>query len=653
VRTTLKRGHGRSALDGNGSGRLTLPPDALSPMTLYAAEPPPPAGTLRRVGRLFGWMLIVIAVVAAGFGGGVYLWLHEAVGAIELRGQEARRVDPQLAPTLPHQPTIALVLGYDHRAGQGNAPSRSDTMMLLRADPGSKTISMLSLPRDLQADIKCPGKGDLGLNKVNSAYSFCGAAGSLATVKALTGLPINYLVTVDFRGFKKIVNILGGVWVDVDRRYFNDQGGPYGYATINLQPGYQRLTGGSALDFVRFRHTDSDIYRVARQQLFVQAMKEQFASSFSVGDIPKLVGAVSDNVKIGLGGGKHLSIGLLAGYADFARSLPSGHFFQVKIADLTGMSNLTTDPTNITDAVQQFLNPSIQDQKEANTVALGGHVKQTAPKLSQTTVLVLNGNGVPGSAGDAKYRLAQRGYHTLDDRPGQTGNAPTFDYFHTKIYYQSWSKRAKAAAGTLAAVMAPADKAPLPPALAPMCGGGTMLCVVVGKTYHNSITPIQQKPVIKHEAPNVVYNRSATESLVHDAQRGVPFPLMVPNEIEATSSPDASGVDQPIRVYDVSGRQKAVRLIFRRGGVNEYWGVEETQWRGAPVLGERSFHRLIGGRSYDLYYHGTHLHMVVLHVGKTDYWVMNTLVDSLSNETMLAIAEGLQPLGKGGAKVKR
>ena len=81
--------------------------------------------------------------------------------------------------------------------------------------------------------------------------------------------------------------------------------------------------------------------------------------------------------------------------------------------------------------------------------------------------------------------------------------------------------------------------------------------------------------------------------------------------------------------------------------MNEYWGVEETDWLGAPVLAERSFHRTIGGRSYSLYYHGTHLHMVVLHVGKTGYWVVNTLVDSLSNETMIAIAKGLSPLSAG------
>ena len=650
MRTTLKRGHGRTALDGNGSGRATLPPDALSPITLYEADGPPPKSLPRRAGRVLGWMLLALVVLAAGFGGGVYLWLHEAVGAIELTGKDAKRVDPQLAPTLPHHATIALVLGYDHRTGQGSAPSRSDTMMLLRADPQSQTISMLSLPRDLLVDIKCPGKGDLGVNKINAAYSFCGPAGSLATVKALTGIPINYLVTVDFRGFKKIVNILGGVWVDVDRRYFNNEGGSCYtcYSTINLQPGYQRLTGGAALSFVRFRHTDSDLYRVARQQLFVQAMKEQFASSFSVGDIPRLVGAVSDNVKIGLGGGQHLSLGLLAGYADFARNLPSGHFFQDKF-DVTGGNTLNASPSDIAAAVRQFLTPNLIEQKDANTVALGGHVKQTVPKPSQTTIIVLNGNGVAGAAGDAKARLAQRGYRMLDNLAGQTGNAPTFDYFHTKVYYQSWMKVAKAAAGSLAAVMAPADTAPLPRALVPFCGGGTMLCIVVGKTYHNSITAPAPQPVIRHEAPNVVYDRSATEPLVLDAQRRVPFPLMVPTMVESSSAPDTGGVDVPIRVYDIDGRQKAVRLVFRRSGVNEYWGVEETGWQDAPVLAERSFHRFLGGRSYSLYYHGTHLHMVVLHVGNTNYWVMNTLVDSLSNETMLAIAKGLQPLHQVGS----
>jgi hypothetical protein len=179
-----------------------------------------------------------------------------------------------------------------------------------------------------------------------------------------------------------------------------------------------------------------------------------------------------------------------------------------------------------------------------------------------------------------------------------------------------------------------------------------MLCIVLGKTYHNALTPQLAQPEIKHQAPSVVYDRSATESLVRDSQRRVSFPLMVPNVLESSSSPDTYGGDPPIRVYTISDKHKAVRLVFRLSGVNEYWGIEETDWQGAPALGDRSFHRVIGGRSYSFYYHSQHLHMVVLHVGTTGYWVINTLIDSLSNETMIAIAKGLHPLGHAAAGKK-
>ena len=108
--------------------------------------------------------------------------------------------------------------------------------MLLRADPATKTISMMSFPRDLVVNVHCPGQ-PIFVGKINSAYANCGSKGTLQTVRDLIGLPINYLITVNFRGFKQIVNRLGGVWIDVDRRYFNNNAGvspTFGYAKINL-----------------------------------------------------------------------------------------------------------------------------------------------------------------------------------------------------------------------------------------------------------------------------------------------------------------------------------------------------------------------------------------------------------------------------------
>ena len=115
---------------------------------------------------------------------------------------------------------------------------------------------------------------------------------------------------------------------------------------------------------------------------------------------------------------------------------------------------------------------------------------------------------------------------------------------------------------------------------------------------------------------------------------------MVPTVIERSSWTDST---MPARMYwiDPAEKHKALRLVYRMGS-NEYWGVQETDWEDAPVLADKSLTRHIGGRTYDLYYNGPKLHMVVLRTPKASYWVVNTLLDRLSNETMLAIAKGLQ-----------
>ena len=121
----------------------------------------------------------------------------------------------------------------------------------------------------------------------------------------------------------------------------------------------------------------------------------------------------------------------------------------------------------------------------------------------------------------------------------------------------------------------------------------------------------------------------------------VPFTLMVPTVLERSSAPDSS---KPVRMYWIKKDRKAVRMVFR-SGASEYWGVQQTDWEDAPTLADKSFrHILKDGRTYDFYYTGGKLHMVVLHWRGGTYWVVNTLLDSLSNETMLAIAKGLKPL---------
>ena len=80
--------------------------------------------------------------------------------------------------------------------------------------------------------------------------------------------------------------------------------------------------------------------------------------------------------------------------------------------------------------------------------------------------------------------------------------------------------------------------------------------------------------------------------------------------------------------------------------MGDYWGIEETDWTDAPILQEPNFKHRIKGREFDFYYSGPNLHMIVLRDHGATYWVTNTLLDKLSNETMLAIAKSLRPLGK-------
>src|SRR5437588_12858099 len=187
MRTTLKRGIGRGAgVDGNG--RAVLPPAATTPMTLYRQPERRRRTGLQLVGRILLWLLIAVLVVAAGLLGGAYLYFHEQVQAVQAHTPDVIRAETSLDIPVAGKAATALVVGYDHRAGtESNLPSRSDTIMLIRADPIDKTVSLLSFPRDLLVPIHCPNQ-QVYTDRINAAYELCMTQGTLDTVKALTGL---------------------------------------------------------------------------------------------------------------------------------------------------------------------------------------------------------------------------------------------------------------------------------------------------------------------------------------------------------------------------------------------------------------------------------------------------------------------------------
>jgi polyisoprenyl-teichoic acid--peptidoglycan teichoic acid transferase len=660
VRTTLKRGIGRGAAV-NGNGRAVLPPGPFTPVRLYR-QPQPERGGVRVLGRVIGWLLAVIVLFAGAIAGGAYLFFHHSVAAVAPQTKADKAATKQLAAaTDPSKPAIALVIGYDRRYGE-TGHSRSDTIMLVRTQPNPPAISILSFPRDLAVDVKCPD-GDHGVDKINAAYAYCGSPGSMSTIRALTGLPINYLVTVNFRGFTQVVDKLGGIWIDVDRRYFHSNAGTSPgsfdrYSEINLFPGYQRLNGAQALAFVRFRHTDDDTYRNARQQLFLKAVRQQVGKA-SLTDYPRILHAIVSNLVIGRKGGGAPSESTIFNYAQWLYGLPKGNIFQTK---LTGIENgysstlgsvVNYDSAGMAAAIRDFQHPDVAAPEATASSVLHKKIgKARAPRPSLTTVSVMNANGIAGSATLAVNGLDKIGYRILfppnqtpaDAPPHAGGACPSVHCFFTKVFWNPAKKRSQPAAKKIAALFGQADVQKLPPKLKAYTNG-SMVLIAVGTTFHGSLAPAPVDRTPPKQPAAVTYNADATRGLLQRAQRKVPFKLEVPTLLASGSEPDGAGM--PIRTYKIDGDNRAVRLSFTypSGGYTEYWGVEETDWADAPVLSDANFDHVVKGRKYSFYWNGPDLHMIALHENGATYWVVNTLLDTLSPPTMVAIAKGLKPLG--------
>ncbi|HEY3543990.1 MAG TPA: LCP family protein [Gaiellaceae bacterium] len=661
MRTTTKRGLGRAATL-NGNGHAVLPPAVLEPMRRYRQPPPPPRSRRRTAAQVFGWILLALLVVAGGLAGGLYLYVHESVAAVGAHsaGAKATAKDKHLhAVPAPTQPATALIIGYDTRKGSDAAAgqeSRSDTIMLVRGDPTNDTLSIMSFPRDLTVPIYCGGSdAPFSHDRINSAWSSCrvGEQGVLDTVAHLTGIPINFVITVDFHGFKQIVNQLHGVYADIDHRYLNTVSGPGGYAKIDLQPGYQKLDGQQALDFVRFRHTDSDLYRLARQQLFLDALKDRLASSFHLSEIPGLIGAVKGNVEVAQAGGGAPSISVIQSYVGLGYHLPPGHLFRTSIPNLTecGLFNaeVCTSEADVQSAVQDFMHPDVTVSQRADQQALGLRVKTTRTKTlqpSEITALVLNGTTQAGLARDTSYKLAVAGFKTVHLPETVLADAPRQDYYTSYVYFDSVQPNAKQAAQILQQALGSNTKlAPLPPEIAPYAqqSGNPLTVAVVGTSFSGEVTNpaehVQAPPAKQLPQVDTFDARPALQD-VH-----VPFRVYTPSVIASHSQFTSM---TPVRVFKPASHHKELVLTFVTGAGNVYYQVIETDWTDAPILRNPTGKHVDKktGRKFALFTTSGNIHMIAFRKGKASYWVFNTLRDELSNETMLAIARGLRPLTK-------
>ncbi|HEY7891665.1 MAG TPA: LCP family protein [Solirubrobacteraceae bacterium] len=218
-----------------------------------------------------------------------------------------------VTPVYSGEPQTFLILGSDRRPKSKDIedrsnPPHSDTMLLVRFDPEQEQTSVLSIPRDLMVNIRTSTGQYYPAEKINAAYTIGNHIGGVRGGMLLAaetiehevfpGLKLNGIVDLSFQGFIRVVDTLGCAYVNVDHHYYNQNIGTpeTDYSSINLQPGYQKLCYENALDYVRYRHTDSDFVRVARQQDFLRDLRQQISPGNVVGQIDTVAKAVGHAV---------------------------------------------------------------------------------------------------------------------------------------------------------------------------------------------------------------------------------------------------------------------------------------------------------------------------------------------------------------------
>jgi LCP family protein required for cell wall assembly len=266
---------GKDSPRGTGDGR-----DAYS-------RPKPRRRRRPRTWLRIGLVILLVVVLAAAVWS-LLGYLAFRSGVKEANERLDSRAYAALAPQdglILSNPSTFLVLGTDEGPGR-EGPFRSDAMMLVRTDPDEHRIALLSIPRDLRVEI--PGRGP---DKVNAAYAYGGPTLAIRTVEALTGVPINHVVVVDFSQFKELIDTLGGVTIDVPKPIlankfdcpFKTQAECDRWPGWRFRTGEQTMDGRRALIYARVRvnqldPAENDITRGERQQAVVQAMADEITS---------------------------------------------------------------------------------------------------------------------------------------------------------------------------------------------------------------------------------------------------------------------------------------------------------------------------------------------------------------------------------------
>ena len=227
----------------------------------------------RKIGGIVLKILLVLAVLVGVGVAAMYFTAEQALEQVVPDRQEDEYTEERMN---------VLVVGTD---ADENGSGRADSIMVFNVDLQNDRVNVVSIPRDSRVEI--PGRKNP--DKINHSYAYGGIELTKETVSNLLGVPIDYYAVTNFSGFENIVELLGGVYIDVPKKMKTHTW----YGDIDLEPGYQLLDAQQALGFVRYRYdAGGDIARAERQQMFFKAVYSRIVSMEDVSKLPQVITAL-------------------------------------------------------------------------------------------------------------------------------------------------------------------------------------------------------------------------------------------------------------------------------------------------------------------------------------------------------------------------
>lgn len=361
------------------------------------------------------WPLVKGSLIVAS----VFLILAVASGYayvkyIESRlhaGSDLEKARDVISEPIGNEPINILLLGSDARSKKENA--RTDTIIVLRVNPITKKVILLFIPRDMR--VKIPGRG---YDKINAANAFGGPQLAIQTVENFIDLPIHHYAEVNFWGFQRMIDALGGIRIDVDEPLVDKK------TKFGISAGNQLMDGERALNYVRFRRDPKgDFGRIERQQKFFKALLSQSLRLNFLYKLPSLINIFADNAETDMTVREMLRLG------NFLKSVDQKN---VEMVMLLGEVRRIDKRSYVVPDAQEI-------KKILSRLKRGLPVGKSLAKMemdTRTRVAVLNGSGVNGLAKAVGDKLSREKFQVVS-----IGNADNDQYQRTVIHYARGARK--------------------------------------------------------------------------------------------------------------------------------------------------------------------------------------------------------------------